>query len=118
MEKKQAIVVGIVLVAILGLFVIVYAQLSAKPVQAPAGMVNAPQNRVVPPQMKSGAAAGVPMPVAKDPQTIEEVAQSIADQLDQDAASAQADMEGKVSGVSAQVNSANDLNQTYDPNQY
>lgn len=117
MEKKQAVVVGIVLIAVLGLFVVVYTQLSMKTAQAPA----------VAPVVSGGAMRSeapvsddvmTTAPVVQNPQTVDEVAGNIAAQLDQDAASAQAEMQGMVSNVGAQINSADDLTQTYDPNQY
>ncbi len=117
MEKKQAVVVGIVLIAVLGLFVVVYTQLSMKTAQAPT-VAPVTRGEMALPETAVSDDAMMAAPVVQDPQTVDEVAGNIAAQLDQDAASAQAEMQGAVSNVGAQINSADDLTQTYDPNQY
>ena len=133
MEKKQAVVIGIAVVAALGLFSVVYMQLSAKPAQVPVKTANEPdagkeQGRLVTPTpAPTDGTAGQPVvqapmtiptdvPVAQ-PQTASDVAANIAAQMDNEGKALDVESQATASQAQTDSNTLNSVGTSYDQTQ-
>ncbi len=109
MDNKQSAIAGLGIVAVLGLFVVVYAQYAAKPASAPTTM-NAPLPKSAPGQ-------NVPEVVAK-PQTPEDVMLAIDAQLADEERAFDTEVAAEAAANEEEVKSLDELNETYDESTY
>ncbi len=112
MDTRQSTIFALGIVAMAGLFAVVYAQFSSKQESA----------TVMPQQGYATERSKTVAPAAKeqqaDPQTPDEVATGIDAQLSEDSAMLESEMATESSDMDAEANSMNDLSQSYDENAY
>ncbi len=135
MEKKQAIVIGVAAIAALGLFSVVYMQLSGSgkpaPAAAPVRTASTPEagkeqgQLVMPtPAPMSGiveqpvAQAAIPtdVPVAQ-PQTASDVAANIAAQMDNEGKALDVESQATASQAQSDSSTLNSVGTSYDQTQ-
>lgn len=109
MDRKQSAVAGLGIVAVLGLFVVVYTQYGAEPASAPtkAGTWTAAN--------ESGQ--NVPEAVA-EPRTLEDIEKAIDTQLAEDEKALEAEMTAETAYNEEELKSIDELNDTYDESAY
>lgn len=107
MDQKKAIVLGIGIIAILGLLAVVFSQLSSE-----KDMTGNPSVPVVTTDQSEKNA----VPIA-DPKNAGEVSAAIEAQLAEDAKALDAEIAAETAAIEAEVGSINELSQTYDENE-
>jgi hypothetical protein len=111
MDKKQAVVGIAVVAAILGLFVVVYAQFGAKYAVAPTVQQQKKMTN------GNGGVTQQAVPIA-NPETVEDVSAAIDVQLAEDSKALDAEIAAETADIEGELNSLNELNKTYDENAY
>lgn len=109
MDNKQSAIAGLGIVAVLGLFVVVYAQYAAKPASAPT--------TTDVPFAKSAPGQNVPEVVA-EPETPEDIMLAIDAQLADEERSFDAEVAAETAANEEELKSLDELNDAYDENTY